>query len=111
MTLKLSLVLACGGDPAPAEVSAPTSPQAAAAPLTLTDPAALAALPAADAADGTVDKVVARCASCGLGMDGDPAHSSTIGDYEFHSCSASCKDNLEGNADPVVARLAGIGEE
>ncbi len=104
MTLVLSLLIACGGPSA--EAPAPAGPPPAAA---KSDP--LAVLPVADAADGTVDKVVSRCAVCGLGMDGDPAHSSQIGDYTLHSCSASCKEHLESDSEQVLARLAGIGQD
>ena len=107
MTLILMTLLACG-DSSPA-VQAPAAPTAAG--IVLKDPKAIAALPAADAVDGTVDHAVTRCSSCGLGMDGDPAHVSRIGDYTLHSCSDSCKQNLESNADGVLARLDGIGTE
>ena len=57
-------------------------------------------LAAADAHDGTVDKVVSECTGCGLGMAGDAAHSVTHEGYELHFCSDSCKSGFE--ADPVA---------
>ena len=68
-------------------------------------------LAAADAHDGTVDKVVSECTGCGLGMPGDPAHSVTYEGYELHFCSDSCKSTFE--ADPVagIERLEGAVSE
>ncbi len=113
MTTLIALFFACGGDSPTSEAPPPAAPPPAvsATEITLTNAAAIAVLPAADAADGAVDKVVHRCASCGLGMEGDAAHSSQVHGYEFHSCSASCKDSLESDADGVVGRLEGIGSE
>lgn len=52
-----------------------------------------AQLAKADAFDGTVDKVVHRCAPCGLGMDGSAEHALEMEGYTMHFCSAGC---LEG---------------
>lgn len=66
--------------------------------------AGLAALAKADAVDGATDKVVSKCLTCNLGMDGSPDHVAKVGDYELHLCSAHCKDGFE--ADPEKALLA-----
>ncbi len=63
-------------------------------------PAPAEVLAAADAHDGTVDKVVSECTGCGLGMPGDAAHSVTHEGYELHFCSGSCKSGFE--ADPAA---------
>ncbi len=111
MMFALGLFLACGSTPAPAEAPPASPATAEEAPPHTADPASHPALADADAADGTVDKVVSRCPACGLGMDGDPAHASQIGEYTLHSCSASCKEGLEADPNAVLARLEGIGKD
>ena len=64
----------------------------------------LAQLAAADAVDGTTDKVVSKCLTCNLGMDGDAAHTATAGDYKLHLCSDHCKAGFE--KDPAGALAA-----
>lgn len=64
-----------------------------------------ALLVAADRADGTEDKVVARCAVCSLSMDGKPEFTSTHADYTFHHCSAHCKETFDHDPAKVVARI------
>jgi len=56
--------------------------------------AALAILAKADAADGTVDKVVSKCLVCVLEMEGKPEHSTAYGEYTLHLCSAYCKESF-----------------
>jgi len=108
----LPLVAACGGSseappaqptPPPAKAQAP-----AASPSTvdITSEAALAVLPVADAADGTVDKVVGQCASCSLGMAGDPAHVVHGAGYTFHLCSDSCEQSFVADPEGTLARIA-----
>jgi YHS domain-containing protein len=58
----------------------------------------------ADAADGAVDKVIHRCANCGLGMDGKAEFVSTIDGYAAHNCSAHCKEALDANPAAVLGR-------
>lgn len=77
--------------------------------LTLTD-THKANLAAADKLDGAEDKVVHRCYSCALGMDGDAANAAKVGDYELHFCSEGCVDNFVGSADDVLA-TTGIPKE
>jgi len=52
---------------------------------------ATALLVAADKFDGKEDKIIARCASCALGMDGKEEHSLEFMDYTFHFCNADCQ--------------------
>lgn len=57
-----------------------------------------------DAKDGTVDKVVHRCAGCSLGMDGEDKWPLTVGDYTMHFCKQGCLDKFA--KDPAPAILA-----
>ena len=83
------------GDPA---ITAAAS-QPSAAGLTV-----LANLAKADAADGATDKVVSKCLTCNLGMEGSPEHVAKLGDYQLHLCSDKCKAGFE--AAPEKALLA-----
>ena len=49
-----------------------------------------AKLAKADLLDGTADKVVTRCASCALKMDGSEAHALKVLDYTLYFCSERC---------------------
>ena len=49
-----------------------------------------AKLAAADVVDGTADKIVKRCASCALGMDGSSDHTLTAMDYTLYFCTERC---------------------
>ena len=55
----------------------------------------LTRLAQADAADGTADKVIRKCVTCSLYMDGDAAHVATAHGYEVHLCSESCLDRFQ----------------
>ena len=66
--------------------------------------ALLAAVAKADAADGTVDKVVSKCVTCMLGMEGKPEFATAWGEYTVHLCSAECKETF--TKDPEKALLA-----
>jgi hypothetical protein len=65
----------------------------------------VAALVSADKADGTVDKVITKCASCNLSMDGDPKYTVKVGEYTAHLCSQDCKVNFEQNGDEILKAL------
>lgn len=105
--LALALLVGCGGGAEPEATPAeePAADETAADAL---DEDAKEALAAADAHDGTVDHVVSECAVCGLGMQGDPAHAVTVGEYEVHLCSASCKGHFEENTQQTLERVAEI---
>jgi hypothetical protein len=63
-----------------------------------------AALAKADAADGTVDKVISKCVTCRLTMDGKPEHSVAYGEYTVQLCSPECEKTFAN--DPEKALLA-----
>ena len=97
--------------PAPAEAAAAPAGAAAKADAPKATPKALtdegkAGLAAGDLADGTADKVVHKCASCMLKMDGSADHTASIGGYEVHACSAECKERMESDPESVFAPLA-----
>jgi hypothetical protein len=56
-----------------------------------------APLKVADAADGTTDKVIHRCAGCKLAMDGNAKHALTVGEYEMHFCSVDCTSRFSSD--------------
>ena len=49
-----------------------------------------AKLAQADLLDGQADKVVTRCASCALSMDGKPDYSLKVLDYKLLFCTEGC---------------------
>ena len=67
--------------------------------------AEVAQLEAADAADGTKDHVVAKCAVCGLAMDGSSEHISRYAGYELRFCSSECKETFDHDPQVVLRRL------
>jgi hypothetical protein len=67
---------------------------------------ATSVLARADKADGTADHVVAKCAGCALGMDGNPLHAVTHEDYELHFCSETCAEGFSKDPEAVLGRLA-----
>ena len=65
----------------------------------------LTRLAQADAADGTADKVIRKCVTCSLYMDGDAAHAATAHGYEVHLCSESCLDRFQRDPDRAVLSM------
>lgn len=53
-----------------------------------------AILVSADAIDGKQDKIVSKCASCALGMDGTSEFTLQSRGYTMYFCSAACKDGF-----------------
>ena len=73
--------------------------------------AGLAILAKADAADGATDKVVSKCLTCNLGMDGDSQHVAKMGAYQLHLCSAECKGKFEAAPEKALLSLGIRGDE
>lgn len=48
-------------------------------------------LAAADLVDGKTDKIVTKCPSCALGMDGKSEHTLEVLGYKLYFCSEPCK--------------------
>jgi YHS domain-containing protein len=65
----------------------------------------LAALAKADAADGKVDKVISKCLTCKLGMEGRPENAATYGKYTLHFCSTTCKEKFLKDPEKAVLAL------
>jgi YHS domain-containing protein len=106
-SLSLSLLLACGGGaPAAPEAAAPvaSAPAPATAPAAAPTPLEAACVEKADAADGTADKVVHKCAGCGLAMAGSAEHASSHEGVTFHSCSEGCKGKLDADPGGLLAK-------
>ena len=90
-----ALLAACGKTQTPPQAAAPA----------LTPAQVEVKLAAADLADGTADKVVAKCAACRLGMDGDAANASQHAGYELHFCSEECKHRFDADPNKVLVKL------
>lgn len=69
------------------------------------DPALSAALAAADAADGKTDRVVSKCMTCSLHMDGEEKYSAEAHGYTMHLCSENCLFRFERNPDRAIRAL------
>ena len=103
----LSLTVACGKPATKPE--APPAKTASEPQVTSTAPASSADIDAklakADAADGSVDKVVASCAGCGLAMAGHAEHAAECRGYQLHFCSAHCKTSYDKNGEKMIEAL------
>jgi hypothetical protein len=97
---------ACGGEPTPAAeegTAAVTEGQTEIG--TVASAAMTALLEKADAADGTTDKVVSNCVTCGLKMAGSADNAAKVGDYEIHLCSANCLGSFNEDPEKALAAL------
>ena len=56
-----------------------------------------AKLSQADLLDGQTDKIVTRCASCALSMDGKSEHALKALDYTLHFCTEGCAKRFGEN--------------
>ena len=63
------------------------------------------ALVRADAADGSTDQVITRCAGCALHMDGSADHNLEVGGFDLHLCSAACKKRFASDLSVSLASL------
>ncbi|GAG26947.1 unnamed protein product, partial [marine sediment metagenome] len=59
----------------------------------------------ADEFDGKTDKVVSKCASCTLGMDGKSEHSLEVSSYKLHFCSEDCKTGFGKDTTKAILAL------
>ena len=64
-----------------------------------------AKLAEADEFDGKTDKVVSKCASCTLGMDGKSEHALEVSGYTLHFCSEDCKTGFEKDTAKAILAL------
>jgi YHS domain-containing protein len=96
--LSAFLIMGCGGGKTPSVADNSVN---AAKPSA----AALAALAKADAADGKVDKVVSKCLTCMLGMEGKPENATAYGEFTLHFCSKTCKEAFLSDPEKVALAL------
>ncbi len=68
--------------------------------------ASLAILAKADARDGSVDKVVSKCVTCRLVMEGSPEYSVNYGGYAVHLCSEECKKAFSEDPEKALQALS-----
>ena len=113
--LAVVLIAGCSNSEEPAAAAEPAAPAAAAeAQIPEVSPeTAAAAAPirmAADMLDGTEDKVIGKCASCALTMQGSEEFASNVEGYELHFCSKDCKDHFEANQTETLMALNVTGE-
>lgn len=98
-TVSMALALAACGTTA-----TPSAEPAAESAYVLTDTHE-SILAGADAHDGVVDHVVSECSTCGLAMPGDAANAVTVGEYQVHMCSDSCKTMFEEGTGATLDRI------
>ena len=62
-------------------------------------------LAAADRLDGKTDKIVTKCASCALSMDGKKEHSLKVDEYTLYFCTEKCKSGFAKNTTESIKSL------
>ena len=108
LVLALVALFGCSsGEPVEEQVAAEAKSVLDEAP---TAEAVVAKLAMADMADGTADQVVTLCASCKLGMEGNPDHAVEVHGYMMHFCSEGCRESFEADPDEAILALV-IAEE
>ncbi len=68
--------------------------------------ASLAILAKADASDGKVDKIISKCVTCRLRMEGKPEYSVTYGGYAVQLCSEECKKAFSEDPEKALQALS-----
>ena len=62
-------------------------------------------LAAADAYDGTTDKIVSKCLTCGLKMEGSDEHAVTVEGYAVHLCGPECATKFKEDTTKAILAL------
>jgi hypothetical protein len=92
LTTGMLVISGCGSQESPSPVASQPEAGAADAPQEFAaTPEMTEVLAKADALDGQSDKIVSRCASCALGMDGSKEHSLHVGEYTMYFCRDDCE--------------------
>lgn len=103
----IGLLVGCGDTATPEKKeetkTSSTSAAVKTTPVVNVSEQSMAKLAAADMADGTQDKVITKCYSCALGMDGDKENSATVGEYTANFCSEACCKHFVEDADTLIA--------
>lgn len=68
-------------------------------------PELMSILAEADKIDGNEDKLVSKCASCALMMDGKEELAHTVAGYKMHFCSEICQKSYANDAAGRLATL------
>jgi len=107
LLLAAAVIVGCSGDGSSESAGktsesteAPAAAKSPEAPVTVE-----AKLAAADALDGKVDKIVVRCASCSLGMDGKAENALETAGYTMYFCSPGCKERFGKDLDTSLAAM------
>jgi hypothetical protein len=69
-----------------------------------------ARLAKADALDGKVDKVVAKCGNCALGMEGKSMYSLKTHGFEMQFCAEGCQREFQKDPDKAILAMKIPGE-
>jgi YHS domain-containing protein len=64
-----------------------------------------AKLAKADAFDGKTDKIVSKCPSCKLQMDGKSEFAAQVSGYTLHFCSEKCKGEFTKDTTKSIKEL------
>jgi hypothetical protein len=64
-----------------------------------------AKLKEADALDGKTDKIITRCATCKLGMDGSKDNNVQVAGYTLYFCTGKCKDGFAKDIEKSVLAM------
>ena len=64
-----------------------------------------AKLAKADLLDGEADKIVTRCASCALRMNGTSEHSLKVLDYTLYFCTPGCAQRFAENINESILAM------
>lgn len=100
------VVSGCGQQGGPAPVASPPDASVPDAPAEYAATPEMAEILAkADALDGQSDKIVSRCASCALGMDGSKEHSLRVGEYTMCFCRDDCQQAFSKDVSQSVLAM------
>ena len=68
-------------------------------------------LAAADASDGTEDRIISKCYSCQLAMKGKEEIATQVNDFTVYFCSENCRTMFEGEAAKVIEEVEATSKE
>ena len=101
----LLAVAGCPEDKAPEPTAPPVEVADPVKDIADVQPEVEAKLAEADLLDGKADKIVTRCASCALKMDGSSEHTRKVLDYTLYFCTEGCAKTFAKNTTESVLAM------